>query len=51
MLTPKSKVYAEMTVTQVEPDAFFCITGAASELHDLRLIQHYYVHKLSQLTA
>jgi len=36
MLTKRGGVYAEMTVTRLEDDCFFCITGALSELHDLR---------------
>ena len=36
MITPKGKVYAELTVTQLEPNHFLCVTGSAVELHDLR---------------
>lgn len=36
MLSPKGKVYAEMTVTCLAPDHYFLVTGSATELHDLR---------------
>ncbi|XP_014680739.1 PREDICTED: dimethylglycine dehydrogenase, mitochondrial-like isoform X3 [Priapulus caudatus] len=36
MLTPKGRVYAELTVTRFASDDFLCITGSGSELHDLR---------------
>lgn len=35
-LSPKGKVYAEMTVTCLAPDHYFLVTGSATELHDLR---------------
>ena len=38
MLTPKGRVYSEMTVSQVEPNKFLCLTGSGSELHDERYI-------------
>lgn len=39
MLTPKGKVYAELTVTQLEPNHFLCLTGSGVELHDLRSVR------------
>lgn len=36
LLTPSGKVYAEVTVTRVEEDYFFLVTGSGSEIHDLR---------------
>jgi len=36
LLTETARVYAELMVTRLDDDTFFCITGAASELHDLR---------------
>lgn len=36
MLTPKGRVYAEITLSRIAEDHFFCITGSGSELHDLR---------------
>ncbi|CAN8005617.1 unnamed protein product, partial [Ixodes hexagonus] len=36
MLTPKGKVYAEVTVTRLAQDKYFVVTGSGSELHDLR---------------
>ncbi|XP_072167369.1 dimethylglycine dehydrogenase, mitochondrial-like [Diadema setosum] len=36
MLTPNGRVYGEITVMKVAEADFFCITGAVSELHDLR---------------
>uniref|UniRef100_T1J2V2 Dimethylglycine dehydrogenase n=1 Tax=Strigamia maritima TaxID=126957 RepID=T1J2V2_STRMM len=39
IITPRGKIYGELTVTCVEPDLFFCITGAGSELHDLRWLE------------
>lgn len=40
MLTPRGRVYAELTITQVAPGEFLLITGSGSELHDLRLVSH-----------
>uniref|UniRef100_A0A673K5T5 Dimethylglycine dehydrogenase, mitochondrial n=1 Tax=Sinocyclocheilus rhinocerous TaxID=307959 RepID=A0A673K5T5_9TELE len=40
MLTPRGRVYAEVTVTQTAPGEFLLITGSGSELHDLRWIEH-----------
>ncbi|XP_061148956.1 dimethylglycine dehydrogenase, mitochondrial [Syngnathus typhle] len=39
MLTPTGRVYAEVTITQLEPGEFLLITGSGSELHDLRWIE------------
>uniref|UniRef100_A0A8C2B4B7 Dimethylglycine dehydrogenase, mitochondrial n=1 Tax=Cyprinus carpio TaxID=7962 RepID=A0A8C2B4B7_CYPCA len=39
MLTPRGRVYAEVTVTQTAPGEFLLITGSGSELHDLRWIE------------
>ncbi|GAB1298442.1 Dimethylglycine dehydrogenase, mitochondrial [Apodemus speciosus] len=35
MLTPKGRVYAELTVSHQSPGEFLLITGSGSELHDL----------------
>jgi len=40
MLTDRGRVYAELTVSRLDQQSFFCITGAASELHDLRSVRH-----------
>ncbi|XP_075303011.1 dimethylglycine dehydrogenase, mitochondrial [Opisthocomus hoazin] len=39
MLTPRGKVYAELTVSQPYPGEFMLVTGSGSELHDLRWIE------------
>ncbi|XP_061873710.1 dimethylglycine dehydrogenase, mitochondrial [Colius striatus] len=39
MLTPRGKVYAELTVSQLHPGEFMLVTGSGSELHDLRWIE------------
>ena len=39
MLTPKGKVYAEVTVSKLGPDHYFVITGGGSEYHDLRYVE------------
>ncbi|XP_058850999.1 dimethylglycine dehydrogenase, mitochondrial-like isoform X2 [Acipenser ruthenus] len=39
MLTPRGRVYAEVTVTQLSPGEFMLVTGSGSELHDLRWIE------------
>nr|KAF6441201.1 hypothetical protein HJG63_012350 [Rousettus aegyptiacus] len=39
MLTPKGRVYAELTVSHQFPGEFLLITGSGSELHDLRWIE------------
>ncbi|XP_053151412.1 dimethylglycine dehydrogenase, mitochondrial [Hemicordylus capensis] len=39
MLTPRGRVYAELTVSHLKPGEFLLITGSGSELHDLRWIE------------
>uniref|UniRef100_A0A803T8B0 Dimethylglycine dehydrogenase, mitochondrial n=1 Tax=Anolis carolinensis TaxID=28377 RepID=A0A803T8B0_ANOCA len=39
MLTPKGRVYAELTVSHLRPGEFMLVTGSGSELHDLRWIE------------
>ncbi|KAL7854244.1 hypothetical protein AOLI_G00210880 [Acnodon oligacanthus] len=39
MLTPRGRVYAEVTITQLAPGEFMLVTGSGSELHDLRWIE------------
>ncbi|KAG1709816.1 Dimethylglycine dehydrogenase, mitochondrial [Nymphon striatum] len=39
MLSPKGKVYAELTNTRVSEDCVLCVTGSGSELHDLRWME------------
>ncbi|XP_076141035.1 dimethylglycine dehydrogenase, mitochondrial isoform X2 [Alosa pseudoharengus] len=39
MLTPRGRVYAEVTITQLSPGEFLLLTGSGSELHDLRWIE------------
>eukprot|EP00079_Xenopus_tropicalis_P012797 XP_002940239.2 PREDICTED: dimethylglycine dehydrogenase, mitochondrial isoform X1 [Xenopus tropicalis] len=39
ILTPRGRVYAELTVSQLSPGEFLLITGSGSELHDLRWIE------------
>lgn len=41
MLTPRGRVYAELTVSHLSPGEFLLITGSGSELHDLRCVQHF----------
>lgn len=36
MLTPKGRVYGEITVSTLKKDDLLCVTGSGSELHDLR---------------
>jgi len=36
LLTTRGGVYAELTISRLADDLFFCITGSGSELHDLR---------------
>lgn len=36
MLTPRGRVYAELTVSHQAPGDFLLVTGSGSELHDLR---------------
>lgn len=44
MLTPRGKVYAELTVSQLYPGEFMLVTGSGSELHDLRLVYLYLLY-------
>ncbi|KAM4709681.1 dimethylglycine dehydrogenase, mitochondrial [Discoglossus pictus] len=39
MLTPRGRVYSELTVSQLSPGEFLLITGSGSELHDLRWVE------------
>ncbi|XP_028661549.2 dimethylglycine dehydrogenase, mitochondrial isoform X1 [Erpetoichthys calabaricus] len=39
MLTPRGRVYSEVTVTQLSDGEFLLVTGSGSELHDLRWIE------------
>ncbi|KAK8758858.1 hypothetical protein V5799_003507 [Amblyomma americanum] len=41
MLTPRGRVYAEVTVTRLEENRYFVITGSGSELHDLRWMDEH----------
>ncbi|NXI07834.1 M2GD protein, partial [Irena cyanogastra] len=50
MLTPRGKVYAELTVSQLYPGEFMLVTGSGSELHDLRLV-YILMHILKQLKS
>jgi len=36
MLTESGRVYAELTLSHLDENCFFCVTGSASEIHDLR---------------
>ncbi len=38
MLTPRAKVYAEITISRTGENEFLVITGSGSEFHDLRLV-------------
>ena len=38
MLTPNGRVYAELTITRLEQDKYYLVTGSGSELHDLRSV-------------
>ncbi|CAH2297270.1 dimethylglycine dehydrogenase, mitochondrial [Pelobates cultripes] len=39
MLTPRGRVYAELTVSHLLPGEFLLVTGSGSELHDLRWLE------------
>ncbi|XP_075694847.1 dimethylglycine dehydrogenase, mitochondrial isoform X1 [Rhinoderma darwinii] len=41
MLTPRGRVYAELTVSHLSLGEFLLITGSGSELHDLRWIEEF----------
>ena len=38
MLSPRGRVYAELTVSTLAPDHYFLLTGSSSEFHDLRSV-------------
>ena len=44
MLTSRGTIMAEHTVTCMEPDRYWCITGGGSELHDLRSVSLNILH-------
>ncbi|XP_032874489.1 dimethylglycine dehydrogenase, mitochondrial [Amblyraja radiata] len=39
MITPRGRVYAEVTISHLSEDDFLLVTGSGSELHDLRYIE------------
>ncbi|GAB6032248.1 hypothetical protein CHUAL_010888 [Chamberlinius hualienensis] len=39
LITPRGHVYGELTLSHLEKNKFFCVTGSGSELHDLRWMQ------------
>lgn len=41
MLSPRGRVYAELTVSTLSPDHYFLLTGSSSEFHDLRWLQDH----------
>ncbi|XP_064474699.1 dimethylglycine dehydrogenase, mitochondrial-like isoform X2 [Ornithodoros turicata] len=41
MLTPRGRVYAELTVTRLGEEDYFVVTGSGSELHDLRWMEEH----------
>lgn len=41
MLTPKGRVYAEVTVSALSEDKYYVVTGGGSEFHDLRSVFWY----------
>ncbi|XP_033634961.1 dimethylglycine dehydrogenase, mitochondrial-like [Asterias rubens] len=41
ILSPKGKVYAEVTISHLEEDKFLVITGSGVELHDLRWMEDF----------
>jgi len=41
MLTPKGKLYAELTITRTGEDSFYVVTGSGMERHDLRWLLHH----------
>jgi len=40
MLSPKGKVYAEVTVSALDTNHYYVITGGGSEFHDLRFVEN-----------
>lgn len=50
MLTPRGRVYAEVTVTRLEENRYFVITGSGSELHDFRWMdEHVRIWKMEDV--
>ncbi|KAL5260238.1 hypothetical protein ACHWQZ_G010380 [Mnemiopsis leidyi] len=41
MLTPNGKVYAELTISRLDKDKYYLVTGSGSELHDLRWLKQH----------
>lgn len=41
MLSPRGRVYAELTVSTVSPEHYFLLTGSSSEFHDLRWLKDH----------
>lgn len=41
MLTPAGKVYAELTVSRLEKERYYLVTGSGSELHDYRWLKQH----------
>ncbi|XP_059500806.1 dimethylglycine dehydrogenase, mitochondrial isoform X2 [Stegostoma tigrinum] len=39
MITPRGRVYAEVTISHLSEEEFLLVTGSGSELHDLRYIE------------
>ncbi|XP_069794365.1 dimethylglycine dehydrogenase, mitochondrial isoform X3 [Narcine bancroftii] len=39
MITPRGRVYAEVTISHLAEEDFLLVTGSGSELHDLRYIE------------
>ena len=50
MLSPRGRVYAELTVSTITPEHYFLLTGSSSEFHDLRSVQFLVVVRKSALT-
>ena len=42
MLTPNGRVYAELTISRLEKDRYYLVTGSGSELHDFRYLLVYF---------
>ncbi|CAK4610834.1 hypothetical protein LEN26_016671 [Aphanomyces euteiches] len=43
LCTPKGKVMGELTITAIDENQFYVVTGAGSELHDLRWLDEHSV--------
>lgn len=51
MLTPRGRVYAELTLTRLGEDEYLAVTGSGSELHDLRWMEeHLHRFKVPEVT-